>query len=192
LLQTETFGARGLFRYGENQTSLKTADTTVPSSYANSFASFLLDVPCNSGRDLPIIFPAYRAYQFFAYINDQWLVTPKLTLNLGLRWELYPPATPAHTAGFSNYDPTTNSLVIAGVGGNPLNVGRDNRYNNFAPRFGWAYRVTDKTVVRGGFGISYSPFPDDSYAYNLLCPARQPSVWQSWPECYQRTGILVT
>jgi outer membrane receptor protein involved in Fe transport len=88
LLQTETFGACGLFRYGENQTSLKTADTTVPSSYANSFASFLLDVPYNSGRDLPIIFPAYRAYQFFTYINDQWLVTPKLTLNLGLRWEL--------------------------------------------------------------------------------------------------------
>jgi hypothetical protein len=171
LLQTETFGARGLVKYGENQTSLKTEGATEPSSYANSFASFLLDAPYNSGRDLPIIFPAYRAYQFFTYVNDQWLVTPKLTLNLGLRWELYPSATPAHTAGFSNYDPATNSLVIAGVGGNPLNLGRETHYNDFAPRFGLAYRVTEKTVVRGGFGISYSPFPDDSYAYNF--PVKQ-------------------
>ena len=177
LLQTQTFSPRGLIKYGENQTSLKTGGKTQPTSYANSFASFLLDTPYQAGRDLPIIFPAYRAYQFFTYLNDQWLVTPKLTLNLGVRWELYPPASPAHAAGFSNYDPATNQLIVAGVGGNPSNMGLENHYLNFAPRFGVSYRATDKTVVRAGFGISYAPFPDNNYAYNF--PVKQNNAFNN-------------
>ena len=57
-------------------------------------ASFLLDQPSQTGRDLNTFFPAYRQWWFFAYAGDKWQATPKLTLDLGVRWEFYPPATP--------------------------------------------------------------------------------------------------
>ncbi len=167
LLQTQTYSPRGLIEFGTAQTSIPGAST----SFGNSLASFLLDVPYDQGRDYPVNFPAYRAWQFFTFVQDKWVVTPKLTVDLGLRWEFYPAATPAHAAGFSQYDPTTNSLLIGGIGNVPSNVGVNTRYRDFAPRLGIAYRWSDKTVIRTGFGISYSPFPDNTYAYNF--PVKQ-------------------
>lgn len=167
LLQEQSFSPRGAWNFGSGQTSTPGAKV----NFANNFASFLLDVPSQVGRDLPVVFPAYRQTQLFLYFNDKWQVTPKLTLNLGMRWEFYPPATPHFPGGFSNYDPTNNTLVVAGVGGNPLNIGMQERYHDFAPRFGLAYRISDKNVVRGGFGISYEPFEDNTYAYDF--PVKQ-------------------
>ncbi len=164
LLQTQTVNPRGRWDFRAGQTSLRGGP---PNGFANNFASFLLGVPNFVGRDLAGLFPAYRATNFFVFGNDKWQVTPKLTLDLGLRWELYPPATPHFPGGFSNYDPNTNSLVLAGIGGNPINLGRETKYTNFAPRFGLAYRLTEQTVLRGGFGISYEDFPDNDYAYNF-------------------------
>src|SRR6185437_6925875 len=163
LLQDQTFSPRGVYTFDAGQTSLKGGPST---SYYNNFASFLLDLPSQAGRDLGTYFPAYRAWQIFTFVQDKWIVTPKLTLDLGVRWELYPPGVPQFPGGFSNYNFVDNTLVIAGVGGNPSNLGMANHYNYFAPRFGAAYRLNDKTVIRTGFGISYTPFPDNSYAYN--------------------------
>jgi outer membrane receptor protein involved in Fe transport len=160
LLQTQTVNPRGRYQFSTAQTSNKVD----PTSFTNSFASFLLDVPNAAGRDFPVFFPAYRAWQFFAFVQDKWVVTPKLTIDLGLRWEFYPPATPAHAGGFSQFDPTGDNLVIAGVGNNPSNLGLKKHWKDFGPRFGIAYRLNDKTVIRTGFGISFSPFPDNTYA----------------------------
>ena len=52
------------------------------------------------------------------------------------------------------------------MGGNPNNLGMQTHYDYFAPRVGFAYRLSENTVVRGGFGISYTPFEDNTYAYN--------------------------
>ncbi len=112
-------------------------------------------------------FPAYRQTALFTYIADKWQVTPKLTLDLGLRHEFWPPATPRLDGGFSNYDPTTNTLRVAGIGDNPKNLGRETFYKAFAPRIGVSYRFDSKTVIRAGFGISWIPFPDNQYAYNF-------------------------
>ena len=163
LLQDQTFSPRGLYTFAAGQTSLKGGPGT---SYTNNFASFLLDLPNQAGRDLGQYFPAYRQWELFSFIQDRWTVTPKLTLNYGLRWEFYKAATPQFPGGFSNYNPTNNTLVIAGVGGNPSDLGIKARYKNFAPRLGSAYRLNEKTVIRAGFGISYTPFPDNTYAYN--------------------------
>ncbi len=162
LLQDQVFGPRGVYTFSANQTSIPGAKTGI----GNDLASFLLDVPSQAGRDVNTFFPAYRDWWFFAYGGDKWVVTPKLTVDLGLRWDFYPPATPHFPGGFSNYDPANNTLVVAGVGGNPENLGMKTRYRYFAPRVGAAYRLTDSTVVRTGFGISYTPFPDNTYAYN--------------------------
>ena len=177
LLQDQTYSPRGIYYFGNQQTALctpiniganglATSCNASKLGIANDTASFLLDLPYQLGRDINTYFPAYRQWEFFAFGGDKWQVTPKLTVNLGVRWEFYPPATPQFPGGFSNYDPNTNNLVIAGVGGNPSNLGMKTRYNYFAPRIGLAYRLTEKTVIRTGFGTSYTPFPDNTYAYN--------------------------
>ncbi|MGC4054891.1 MAG: hypothetical protein QM757_39115 [Paludibaculum sp.] len=86
---------------------------------------------------------------------------------MGVRWELYPPATPNEKGGFSNYDPSNNTLwSLPASATTPSNLGMNNHKDYFAPRVGFAYRASDKTVIRGGSGISYTPFQDNTYAYN--------------------------
>jgi len=167
LLQEQTFSPRGLYTFNDGQTALNTGTGESKTSFTNDFASFLLDVPSQAGRDLATFFPNYRAWQFFTFVQDKWVVTPKFSADLGVRWEFYPPATPVAQGGFSNYDPTNNTLVVSGYGGNPDNLGITTHYKYFAPRVGLAYRLKESTVIRAGFGISYTPFPDNSYAYNF-------------------------
>ena len=172
LLQDQTYSPRGVFTFADLQTSQSGAKTNI----ANDVASFLFDQPSQTGRDLNTFFPAYRQWWIFAFASDKWQATPRLTVDLGLRWEFYPPATPRHSGGFSNYDPTTNSLVLAGLGGNPSNLGMKTQYRYFAPRTGLSYRASNNTVIRGGFGISYTPFPDNTYAYDY--PIRANNSYQ--------------
>ncbi len=167
LLQMQTFSPRGLYSFSDGQTGLRpAAGQSAPTSFTNNVASFLLDLPSQAGRDLATYFPAYRAWQYFFFAQDTWVVSPKLTVNIGLRYELYPPAKPRKAGGFSNYNFVNNTLEIAGVGNVPMDLGVAYNKNYFAPRTGIAYRFNDKTVFRSGFGISYTPFPDNSYAYN--------------------------
>jgi hypothetical protein len=181
LLQDQTYSPRGIIYFGTNQTALytpasgTTAATGSSTGLANDMASFLLDAPYQEGRDVNTYFPALRQWQLFGYGADNWQVSPKLTVNIGLRWEFYKAPTPAFPGGFSNYNFTNQTLVIAGVGNNPLDMGIKQQYGNFAPRLGIAYRLDDKTVIRTGFGISYTPFPDNTWGYNF--PVRSNNLY---------------
>ena len=87
-------------------------------------------------------------------------MTPKLTVDLGLRWEYYTPFVGiADQGGLSNYDPTNNTVQVAGYGSIPQNVGVKSNWGNFAPRLGAAYRFNEKTVLRAGFGTTIVPVP---------------------------------
>jgi hypothetical protein len=163
LLQGNINAAAGTFYFSENQTSSPSATTK---GQANDIASVLFDTPYQVGQDTNSTFPAYRQNWLFFFVADKWQATPRLTVDIGLRYELYPPATPRKPGGFSNYNPATNQLVIAGIDGNPSNLGMKTDYTNFAPRLGASYRASETTVVRAGFGVSYVPFVDNSYAYN--------------------------
>ncbi|HEV1283653.1 MAG TPA: TonB-dependent receptor, partial [Bryobacteraceae bacterium] len=111
--------------------------------------------------------PTMRQWYFFPYAADRWQVNNKLTVDIGIRWEIYPPPVPAFPGQFSNFIPSNNTLVVGGVGGNPDNAGLVNHLNYIAPRFGAAYRLTEKTVLRTGIGVSYTPFEDNTYiTYN--------------------------
>jgi hypothetical protein len=168
LLQDQTFSPRGRYTFGTGQTSV--SGSTGGTGIANDVASFLLGVPNDIARDVNTYFPSLRATQIFSFVADQWQVSPRLTASLGLRWELYKPMTPEHPGGFSNYNPYDNTLVIAGVGGNPSDLGMTFYKHYLAPRVGLAYRLRQDasygTVLRTGFGLSYTPFPDNTYAYN--------------------------
>jgi Carboxypeptidase regulatory-like domain len=179
LLQTQTYSPRGAYYFGTSQTSCAgncqlpngtTSSATTPNSttsWANDMASFLLDSPnSSSGRDFSGTFPTYRAWYFFPYVSDRWQVNSKLTVEAGLRWEFYPPGLPAFPGQFSNFIPSNNTLVVGGVGGNPNNGGLVDHLNYLAPRFGVAYRLTEKTVIRTGIGVSYTPFEDNTYINN--------------------------
>ncbi len=168
LLQGNNNAAAGTFYFSENQTSAPgaVAFNGALTGQANAIASLLFGVPYQVGQDTNSTFPAYRQTWDFFFVSDKWQATSKLTLDVGLRYELYPPATPRKAGGFVNYNPATNQLVQAGLDGNPSNLGMQTDYKNFAPRLGASYRASDTTVVRGGFGVSYVPFVDNTYAYN--------------------------
>lgn len=175
LFQGQVYGPRGVLQFRDGQTALKSGSNKT--GQANNFASFLLDIPNQMGRDVGVHDASWRETQLFTYAQDSWQATPNLTLTYGLRWELYVPPSPQRAGDYSNYNPDTNSLVVAGIGGNPMNLGMDTRYSNFAPRFGLAFRVDDKTVLRAGYGISYMPWPDNLNQYAVNYPLKQNNVY---------------
>jgi carboxypeptidase family protein/TonB-dependent receptor-like protein len=99
----------------------------------------------------------YRQRMHFAYAQDDFKVNPKLTLNLGLRYEF---ATPQYEADnhLANFDPNTRTLIQAKDGSLYDRSGVDPDLNNFAPRVGVAYLLTPRTTIRSGYGVSYIHF----------------------------------
>jgi len=91
------------------------------------------------------------------YAQDDIRLTPKFTINAGLRYEL---ATPQYTSGnhLANFDPSTNTMIQASSGSLYNRALVHTQKMNFAPRLGFAYQVDAKTVVRGAYGISYNQF----------------------------------
>jgi hypothetical protein len=129
-----------------------------------------------------------------SYLNDDWKVSPKLTVNLGLRWDFFglvyehhgaqanfvPSGPPTGGALYllpqgtnaANLSPSFNSLLAKdGIGlviGNKFGKGLGNSQKyNFAPRLGFAYQVTPKLVARGGFGMFYNGFENRGFSPNL-------------------------
>ena len=182
LLQTQTFNPRGLFTFNPGPTSLNGNSNT---SFANSFATFLLDQPSSIGRDLAVIFPARRNTIYNLYAQDKWQLSQKLTVDLGLRWEYWPSSTPHFPAGFSNYNPFNNTLLLAGLGSVPNDLGIESHLTSFGPRLGLAYRINEKTVFRGGYGISY--VPRDTNVYNF--PVAQATQFSA-PNSFVAAGSM--
>ncbi len=163
-VQIVSYGARGDWNYSEGQTGLNAPGSTT--SLGNDFASFLLDVPSQVGREENVGDHSWRQQLYFAFAQDTWQASPKLTLTYGARMAIFAPAYPKTKGGWSQYDPTTNSLEVSGYGNIPNNLGVS-VHKDFEPRVGFAYRATPAMVVRGGFGISHSPFPGGvSWAFN--------------------------
>jgi hypothetical protein len=93
----------------------------------------------------------------FAYMQDDWRATSRLTLNLGLRYEYSTPYWEKDNV-LSNFDPATKSMVMAKDGSISDRALVNPDRNNFGPRLGFAYTLTPGTVIRGGYGVSYVHF----------------------------------
>jgi hypothetical protein len=106
--------------------------------------------------------PATEDHQFAVYAQDNWKVNPKLTLNLGLRWDVSIPRTDRHNRQ-NWFDPTVKYDIggIPAVGGEVFASSGERHmvntdWRDYQPRFGFAYLLAPKLVLRGGYGIYYS------------------------------------
>jgi hypothetical protein len=156
-------GTNGRYVFNRVQTGLPTALT----STGHEFASLLLGaVDVASNVVPPVLFDTTHYYDTAVYFQDNWRITPKLTLNLGLRYEVPIGWHVPGGNGYSHVDINVpnpaaggrpGALVFSGVGPGRTGVRRfyPNDYSNIGPRLGFAYQLTPKTVLRGGWSIYY-------------------------------------
>jgi hypothetical protein len=175
----------GYFSFPQNITasSPATSDTT----QGNSFASLLTGFAANDGASMINILPsvADKSMETAFYVQDDWKVTPHLTVNLGLRYEWSSPYTERYNhqqySDFtsdtgvsvdlpSGLDPSVTTptelkgtTLFVGQGGLGRSVPTDR--NNVAPRLGFAWSINPQTVLRGGAGIYYGLSPATNFQY---------------------------
>jgi hypothetical protein len=158
------------FRNGWTQQEISTTSTTA----GFPLASFLLGLPENLGGAMTVDGTAASASSYFAgYIQDDWKITRKLTLNIGLRYDVDIPRTERFDrySYFNMFEPSPIAGKVpasacpacGNLKGAMHFVTPDNRRqtptdkNNFGPRFGFSWNVAGKMVIRGGYGIAYPP-----------------------------------
>jgi hypothetical protein len=161
----------GSFAFTTTGTNTTTAaPATAASTGGNALASFLLGQVDTFSIDLQsrTIRPRDYIYEFFA--QDDWRALPSLVLNMGLRYTLHLPSTETHNQG-AVFNLATQQLDYLGVNGNSRSA-RELHWSNVAPRFGLAYSVNNKTVIRSGFGIVFidqsgitTPFTTPQYPF---------------------------
>jgi hypothetical protein len=119
----------------------------------NPLASFLLGQVDTFSIDLQTskLRPRDHIQEYF--VQDDFRATDRLTLNVGARWTLHSPSVEANNQG-AVFNLNTQLLDYAGVGGNSRSA-RTLHYTNVAPRLGFTYLITPKTVVRSGFGLVF-------------------------------------
>jgi hypothetical protein len=134
----------------------------------NAAADFMLGLAQNDVTPLNEVKGVVAEWRDGFFVLDNWQVTPKFTLNYGLRYEL--PTVPYSVNGFARIlNPQQTALIPATVPGPGFQFIRPN-HDNWAPRLGFAYRLTDRTVVRGGAGAYYNPNQMNSFTLSTTNP----------------------
>ncbi|HUD68014.1 MAG TPA: TonB-dependent receptor [Candidatus Sulfotelmatobacter sp.] len=171
--------ASGAFAFGGNWTT-STGGVNLVSNTNFAFADFLLGLSQNQGSfvnqtegvaQVPAQTKGLQVYRAL-YVDDTWHLTNKLTVNLGLRYELQGTWSDAYNR-LSYWDPKATNATVTGCGGAGtscpgeaflVGTGRNSSKNNipmdkkaFSPRIGFAYALDQKTVIRAGYGIFYIP-----------------------------------
>jgi len=157
--------AAGSYSFGKNWTQANASRADAVSG--NEVATFLLGYPTSAYVDRNID-PAFTHFYYAAFFQDDWKVTQRLTVNLGLRWDYESPATERHDRlvrglDFNAASPIASQVqglnlkgqvLFANLNGQPRGSFNPDK-NNFAPRVGVAYRWREKWVIRGGYGLYY-------------------------------------
>jgi Carboxypeptidase regulatory-like domain/TonB dependent receptor len=150
LMQFQSNEAKGEFTFNSQ------ASSDGNGNGGNAIASLLLGYPASTVRSKTLYRPDFHAAEYGFYFQDDWRVNRKLTLNLGIRYDIITPPEEAHGEG-SNLNFQTFQIENANVNGISKSGGLQIPYNDFSPRVGFAYSMTPRTVIRGGFGISFFP-----------------------------------
>jgi len=132
-------------------------DTSLAGSGGMALATMLLGDVSNFQRFVspPNVQAIGHQWREFTYGQDTWRVTPRFTMTLGVRWEIYNPeaVSAKGNAGFG--DLNNGELLVAGYGGVSNNGNVSNTFHAFAPRASFAYQFDSKTVVRLGYGRGF-------------------------------------
>jgi hypothetical protein len=156
----------------------------------NAWGDYLLGLPYQGARTFPRDLFGYYNNYIEPFIQDSWKLTPRLTLNLGLRYSLFPQPTAMHNV-LSSVDPVANQIVVASDSQGRIQMGaqqvaqyvfplfagiivpsskigldsslRYPNHTNFAPRLGVAWQAGAGFVVRAGYSILYSPYQGNQY-----------------------------
>ncbi|MCX6631760.1 MAG: TonB-dependent receptor [Candidatus Solibacter sp.] len=162
LQDNQNFALFASFNFNSAQTQGYNATGSLVTTTGNAYASYLLGAMNSSGVTQNSIGETGGRYKTYAaYIQDDWKVTPRLTLNLGLRWDLFSPFTEVNNL-MSFFDPDLANSAAGGHLGalrfasNSLRTPAEAHYRNFGPRLGAAYRLGDNTVLRAGYSIMYA------------------------------------
>ncbi|MDR3773428.1 MAG: carboxypeptidase-like regulatory domain-containing protein [Terracidiphilus sp.] len=155
----------GHFNFSPAQTSTPSSTDPNFGNYGNAFASFLLGLPDSANRsnsqELEL-----RNRAISPYIQDDIKLSPKLTLNVGLRWDIQVPFTENHNLiVFFNQDKPGTDPAASGIAGSATQFGSctgcagytraDIHWGHFGPRLGFAYKLNNKTVVQGGLDVAF-------------------------------------
>ncbi len=200
---TQTNVPTGIFDFNPDLTALN------PSNSAGSglgIATFLLGYPSGGNASSPALVAAQQLYPA-AFFNDDWHVTPKLTLNLGVRWEHSGPWTERFDR-ISFFNPGQPNSVLQANGINqPGNIDLVNtpqdtyrsailpNYKQWAPRAGLAYQIFNKTVFHAGYGIFWLPndvawdtSPNNDNLNNYNPPVLESNV-TGLPACFNQWRV---
>lgn len=157
--------AAGAYSFGKNWT--QAVSNRADAVSGDELATFLLGYPTSAYVDRNID-PAYKSFYYAGFFQDDWKVTSRLTVNLGLRWDYEAPAVERYDRQVNGLDFNAPSpiasqvtgltlkgaVLFSNLNGQPRGVVLPDK-NNWAPRIGAAYRIGDKWVVRGGYGLYY-------------------------------------
>ena len=162
-----TYGSLATFAFSNSQTAGFTTTGTLNAATGNAYASFLLGVPSGTNviEDSEVA-TSGRFYTYALWVQDDFRVTPDLTLNLGLRYDIMKPYTEVYDRwSFMNPDlpnPAVGgyrgALQFAGDGDNSCGCRTPiaTHYGNVGPRLGLAYTLTERLVLRTAYGVMYS------------------------------------
>ncbi|OLE83183.1 MAG: hypothetical protein AUG07_08700 [Acidobacteria bacterium 13_1_20CM_2_60_10] len=160
----------GVFGFGTGFTN----DPENPGTTGNTFADFLLGIPDNGSIIRNSGVEGLRTTEISAYWQDTWKATQKLTVNFGIRYDLFTPQVEAHDRE-TNFDLGTGKLLLPpGTGGSDSCYRHRSLvctdYNNFAPRIGLAYRLGDKSAIRASYGVFYIGESQEGFQLTLNPP----------------------
>jgi hypothetical protein len=160
--QSVNASSRGNYNFCQSATGSPSDPTS-----GIGMATLLLGGTCSFDRAVFNGEPAERQSTTGLYAQDIWRITPRLTLNYGLRWDYFTPVTSPYKGGLANFDPTTGQILLAGIGSVSNSTNVKTPRDDFAPRLGFAYKLTQNTVIRAGLGRSYFSSGYDATFYHL-------------------------
>jgi hypothetical protein len=168
--------AKGQYQYGTQNGGFLSGNyggvPIGPLDSGSSYANFLLGrPPAHVDRSVPGGPYLQSGKEISFFVQDDWKVNPDLTLNLGVRYDIFTPYTERYDRQL-NFLPDQNALVRAGGGGLPRGL-RDTDKNNFGPRIGFAwsgFKENKRVVIRGGYGLLYSVDSSNIGAFSVDQP----------------------
>ena len=148
------FGPNGTLFFGPGATlsAESAALAPVTATYFNSLAAFLTGAPVANGVFAYSTTPTYRQNQYAGFVLDTIRLTPRFTVELGVRYDVFSPVTTRFGAAALLYNPATGNAIYS-------NGSTQYDLDNWSPRVGIAFRPFEHTVVRGSYGIYHFPVP---------------------------------